>query len=95
MQYSEVLIKPLISEKSTLEREKGVYVFKIAPKANKILVKQAIESIFPVKVNKVAILVQKPKVSVNLKTGKKTKKNSFKKAYVYIKNKAKITELDI
>jgi large subunit ribosomal protein L23 len=95
MNLNEILIKPIITEKSTVVREKGVYVFKVSPRSNKIVIKQAVEKLFSVKVNKVRIVIQKPKVKTNLKTGKKNKKSSLKKAYVYIENKNKIMELDI
>lgn len=50
MNVSEVLLRPTITEKSTLLQEEGQYTFEIAPKANKTLVKQAVEQHFGVKV---------------------------------------------
>ena len=55
MEIQEVLVKPLITEKSTLLQENGKYVFRIALKANKIMVKQAVEQAFGVKVMDVNI----------------------------------------
>lgn len=94
MNLSEVLIKPLITEKSTSQRESGIYIFRIHPLANKILVKQAVEKFFSVKVDKVRVLVRKPKIKTNFRTGKKNKKSAIRKAYVFIKSKSKIPELD-
>ena len=57
MNVSEVLVRPTITEKSTLLQEEGQYTFEIAPKANKTLVKQAVEQHFGVKVVAVNITV--------------------------------------
>ncbi len=50
MKLQNVLLKPLITEKSTLLQESGKYVFQVAPKANKIMIKQSVELAFGVKV---------------------------------------------
>ena len=61
MNISEVLLRPTITEKSTLLQEEGQYTFQIAPKANKTLVKQAVEQNFGVKVLSVNITVNRGK----------------------------------
>ena len=50
MNIHQVLLKPTITEKSTLLQESGQYTFRIAPKANKGQVKEAIENNFGVTV---------------------------------------------
>ena len=50
MKQSEVIVKPLITEKSTIAQESGKYVFHIDPRANKVEVKQAVEQAFSVTV---------------------------------------------
>ncbi len=50
MNIHQVLLKPTITEKSTLLQESGRYTFQIAPKANKIQVKEAVEKNFNVTV---------------------------------------------
>ena len=50
MDIHRVLIKPTITEKSTLLQESGKYTFQIAQEANKVEVKQAVESNFGVTV---------------------------------------------
>ncbi len=55
MHISEVLLRPTITEKSTLLQEEGQYTFEIAPRANKTLVKQAVEENFNVTVVSVNI----------------------------------------
>jgi large subunit ribosomal protein L23 len=57
MNIHEVLIRPTITEKSTLLQEDGQYTFQIARKANKTLVKQAVEENFNVTVVSVNITV--------------------------------------
>ena len=61
MNISEVLLRPTITEKSTLLQEEGQYTFQIAPKANKTLVKQAVEENFGVEVVSVNITVNRGK----------------------------------
>ena len=61
MNISEVLLRPTITEKSTLLHEDGQYTFQVAPKANKTLVKQAVEQNFGVKVVSVNITVNRGK----------------------------------
>jgi large subunit ribosomal protein L23 len=57
----EVLLRPVISEKSTLETERNNYTFAVARDANKFLVKAAVESEFKVTVLDVRIVNVKPK----------------------------------
>ncbi len=61
MNISEVLLRPTITEKSTLLHEDGQYTFQIAPRANKTLVKQAVEQNFGVKVVSVNITFNRGK----------------------------------
>ena len=48
MQYEDILIEPVLSEKANLLREQGKYVFKVAQSANKIQVKEAVRRLFNV-----------------------------------------------
>ena len=50
MNVSQVLLKPTITEKSTTLQEEGKYTFAIMPTANKIQVKEAVETNFNVTV---------------------------------------------
>jgi large subunit ribosomal protein L23 len=47
---SEVVLKPVISEKSMDETQRGKYTFRVHTDANKLQVKQAIEELFKVNV---------------------------------------------
>ena len=50
MNYEDVLIEPVMTEKATLLREEGKYVFKVHPDASKIEIKEAVRKLFNVKV---------------------------------------------
>ncbi len=50
MTYDQVLIEPVLSEKATMLREQGKYVFKVRPDANKFEIKEAVRRLFGVKV---------------------------------------------
>ena len=64
MDYRKILIRPLFTEKmSFLEETERKYAFQVDPSANKIQIKQAVEALFDVKVQKVNVIngVAKPK----------------------------------
>ena len=52
----EVIIKPIVSEKSYALIDNGKYTFEVDPRSNKTEIKQAIEAIFGVKVASVNTL---------------------------------------
>ena len=56
MMLNDVLIEPVQSEKASLLREQGKYVFKVQPDANKFQIKDAVEKLFNVKVVKITTL---------------------------------------
>ena len=45
--YSDIIIAPVITEKSMVERQNNVYTFKVAKDATKIEIAQALELAFP------------------------------------------------
>lgn len=59
----DIVIRPIVSEKSYDRMGEGVYQFKVAKDANKIEIKEAIEALFKVTVNNVntVTVVRKPK----------------------------------
>jgi len=57
----DVLLRPVISEKSTLETERNNYTFAVARDANKSLIKSAVESEFKVTVLGVRVISVRPK----------------------------------
>jgi large subunit ribosomal protein L23 len=56
MNTNEVIINPILSEKSTDMADQSKYVFKVSMKANKNMVKKAIKEIFNVVPEKVNVL---------------------------------------
>lgn len=61
--YEKVLIAPVLSEKTNAMREKGQYVFRVDPSANKIQIKEAVRRLFnvhPISCN-VMVVGGKPK----------------------------------
>ncbi|MGD0540564.1 MAG: 50S ribosomal protein L23 [Tepidisphaeraceae bacterium] len=62
MDYTNVIIKPLVTEKSThLQESRNVYAFQVAPGANKTEIRQAIQAIYNVKVIDVRTMNRKGK----------------------------------
>lgn len=53
MREHEILVRPLVSEKSMLLMAENKYAFEVAKDANKIDIKNAVEKLFDVKVVKV------------------------------------------
>ncbi|HEY8346866.1 MAG TPA: 50S ribosomal protein L23 [Symbiobacteriaceae bacterium] len=50
MDARDIILKPVISEKSMKLMAEGKYTFRVHPKANRTQIKQAVEEIFGVKV---------------------------------------------
>lgn len=81
--YRDIIIAPIITEKSASLEANNTYVFKVDIKANKTSIKQAIEKIFNVKVKEVRTVNSHPKKKrVGRYTGMT---NKYKKAYVTLK----------
>ena len=53
--YLEIIKAPLVTEKSRMEQENGKYTFLVSPKATKTEIKDAIEKIFKVKIDRTKI----------------------------------------
>lgn len=50
----DIILKPVVTEKSSILMDEGKYTFEVDPRANKTEIKIAIEEIFGVKVGQVA-----------------------------------------
>jgi large subunit ribosomal protein L23 len=62
MHIYEVIKRPIVTEKSNiLEDLYGQYTFEVDRRANKLQIKEAVEQIFDVEVEKVRIVNMKPK----------------------------------
>ncbi|NQV93014.1 50S ribosomal protein L23 [Candidatus Kaiserbacteria bacterium] len=81
-----VLKHPRVTEKATLQSEKGVYVFDVAPRATKKEVIEAVKVFYKVTPRKVNIVnVPSKKVNIRGKQNKYGVKSGGKKAYIYVK----------
>jgi large subunit ribosomal protein L23 len=80
LRHYDVIVSPVITEKSTLLSEANQVVFKVAPKATKPEIKAAVEALFGVKVTGVNTLVRKGKIK-RFK-GTKGRQSDVKKAIV-------------
>jgi large subunit ribosomal protein L23 len=83
-----VLVAPHISEKGSLLQENNQYIFRVDKRKNKIEVKQAVESLYKVKVLNVNIINQAPRPKKW--RGKTGYRSSYKKAVVTLKAGDKI-----
>ena len=80
MNIHKVLDKPTITEKSTILQESGKYTFRVAPKANKVQVKEAVEMSFDVTV--IDVNITKTHGKRKRYGSRMTKKPDIKKAIV-------------
>ncbi|MCC7246259.1 MAG: 50S ribosomal protein L23, partial [Saprospiraceae bacterium] len=81
----QILIKPIITEKSTkLADKRNTYSFVVNKEANKIEIRNAVEAMFNVSVEGVntAIMPGKPKSRSTKTAVVRGTKSSYKKAYV-------------
>jgi large subunit ribosomal protein L23 len=90
MDHYQVIKRPLITEKGMRSSEEhNTVVFQVDPRANKLLIKQAIEVLFQVKVLEVNTLnIRGKKKRVRMREGKKP---DWKKAYVTLREGDTIT----
>ena len=87
MKLSEVLIKPILTEKANSQQESlRRYAFRVARKANKLEIKKAIEEFYGVNVTDVntAVVPGKNKTRYTKKGFVKGQKPAFKKAMVTV-----------
>ena len=62
--HYDVIIAPVITEKATIASERNQVMFKVARRATKPQIKEAVEKLFDVKVKSVNTLVRKGKTKV-------------------------------
>jgi large subunit ribosomal protein L23 len=89
MDNTNVIIKPLVTEKSThLQETRNVYAFQVTQHANKMQIRRAIEAIYNVKVTDVRTMNRKgkPRRSRN----KMAKTSDWKRAIVTLAENSRI-----
>ncbi|MDR1735605.1 MAG: 50S ribosomal protein L23 [Oscillospiraceae bacterium] len=86
----DVIISPVITERSMSEASDKKYTFKVAPDANKIEIRRAVEEIFGVEVESVNTMNVRGKIKrVGVHTGPRP---AAKKAVVSLTRKSKSIE---
>ena len=91
MDANEIIVRPLLTEKSYSLIQNKTYTFIVNKNANKVQIAKAVEEKFKVEVEKVnTILVKGKKKSQNTKQGRTVGKTSdYKKAIVTLTEKSK------
>ena len=91
MTNHDIIIKPIVSEKSMDQLADRKYTFKVAKNANKIEIKKAIEDVFGVKVEKITTSMVLGKVKrMGATSGKRA---DWKKATVKLTADSKTIEV--
>jgi len=93
MESKEIVLKPVVSEKSYfLANESNKYVFFVDSGVNKIEIKNAVEKKYKVKVLSVNIVIKPGKMVRDWKSNKSSRKSDKRKAIVTLKKGDKIDE---
>ena len=88
MKSEQILLAPVMTEKTNILREKNVYVFEVSQRANKVLVMNAVQALFNVNPQACRIVNvhgKKKRVMTRTARGKKGVTSSWKKAYISLK----------
>jgi large subunit ribosomal protein L23 len=78
----DIIIKPVVSEKSYALLDEGVYTFVVHPESNRTEIRQAVEAIFGVQVAKVNTMNRQGKRKRNRRTFTYGKRPDTKRAIV-------------
>lgn len=78
----DIIIRPVVSEKSYAAFDGNVYTFVVAPDANKIEIRKAVEELFATKVEKVRTINRKGKRKRNRTSGAWATRATYKRAVV-------------
>jgi large subunit ribosomal protein L23 len=78
----DVILKPVVSEKCYALLDSNVYTFVVDPRATKVDIRKAVESVFGVRVSKVNTLNRKGKRKRNRRTGTYGQRIDTKRAIV-------------
>jgi large subunit ribosomal protein L23 len=86
----DIIIKPILSEKSVAASERGKYVFRVHAAATKVDIRNAIEALFPdVKVSKVNTMIVRGKERRTSGYGRRRRRpgrtSNWKKAIVTLR----------
>ena len=91
----DIIVKPIVSEKSYELLEQNVYTFEVHPEATKPEIREAVEQIFGVRVTKVNTLNRKGKRKRNRKNFSYGKRSDQKRALVTVAEGDSIELFDV
>lgn len=94
MHASQIILGPVISEKSMNESGKGRYTFKVSMESDKRSIKKAVEEKFKVNVIKISTVIVKGRSARSGVRRIEALKSAFKKAIVTVKTGQKISIFD-
>lgn len=89
MDYDSILIEPVLTEKSNVLREKGMYFFRVDPRADKLQVMEAVRRMF--QVHPVSCNIINVKSKPKRLRGRAGRTATWKKAMVRLAAGEKIT----
>ncbi len=96
IQYYDVILKPLVTEKSMSGMAEKKYTFLVHPEANKTMIKEAVEKMFDgVKVAKVNTLNQDGKIKRRNSNGKLVSGRTAKTKKAIVQLTADSKEIEI
>lgn len=95
MNIRDVIIAPVITEKSMQDAAKNKFTFKVARESNKPLIKSAIEKKFKVKVLKTFVSIVKGRTDKKGIRRQEFVKTAWKKATVLLPKDQKIALFDV
>ena len=86
----DIILRPVVSEKSYALLDKNVYTFVVAPDANKIEIRQAVQEIFNVTVTNVTTMNRRGKRKRNRRTNTFGQRATTKRAVVTVAGDGRI-----
>lgn len=92
MNPSDVILRPVLSEKAVMAMQDGKYTFFVHPKANRVQVKEAVMAVFDVDVTQVNLVKVRSKVKTQGRYSGRTPDRL--KAIVTLKPGQKIDQLE-
>ena len=91
MKLTDVIVRPLITEKTSILREDGrTLVFQVAPNANRVEIRRAVEQLLGAKVSSIRTSIAHGKIK---RQGRYAgRRSDWKKAYVKLRAGQKMPE---
>lgn len=95
MKQTTIIIKPVITEKSLSDAQKGIFTFVVSKEAAKPRIKKEIEDLFKVHVVRISTSVRKGKTKRVGKLRREVRRPSVKIAFVQLKESEKIDFFEV